>query len=378
MTAETIAFSPASTFIGREAVAYGTTAASMLRSFPTQSWKATLTQTPLENQDERVNIFERAKSVQGLKSWQCALSFLIKPHVAQLDASTSPTTDYEWDTLLRSGFGAISSAQGSTVASSTSSSVTVAAAHGSRFKIGSWIGVEVGVSGGSLEYRRVTNISTDTLTVYPNFTGTPFATGKVINSKTLIPTQTNSNSLTIQAAKAQSSTNQRYTLNGGCVTALALKIARDSLAMVDATIAGSLWTFPGGDSVAVTTAADTLATPVHPRNAITLLQANATTTATHYPIHSQEYTVNVGNILVNETGGATEGVIGVQRTGARPFAMAKISARADNQLQTWYEAQTALGFQVIMVSGTGLTQRAVVIDIPTCYISPMIEHGDES
>lgn len=368
MSAVDISARAGASYLGIEST-FGS-APSVTRCFPDTGSTLVLTQANLPNNDERVRVKAHLKPVQGLKSGTATLKTKLRPDGTQLTTGASAATPW-LGVALKAGLGGEASGGGSTVqTSSTTTSLIVGTGHGSRFKIGTWIGVEVS---GALEWARVVNVSTDTLTLVPALSGTPTTSGVVVNSYCYFPTETNTQSLYFQHAKAQDSSASKYSLGGG-LTGLKLTTQRGEYLSAEWSLQFVTWAAPTTDTVAVTTASDGMAAPVVMRNATTLLQAAATTsTKVHYPIEvlDVELPQNLAMDYVKELGGV-EGNVGVMRAGeCRPWTKLKLTVRADSQLKTWYDAQTTLQFVLQVPAGSGTTTRAVILDVPSCVIVAM-------
>lgn len=369
MAAVDISARAGASYLGIEST-FGT-APSMTRCFPDTGSSLVLAQANLPNTDERVRVKTHLKPVQGLKTGTATLKTKLRPDGTQLTAAASAATPW-LGIALKAGLGGEASAAGSTViTASTASSLIVTTGHGAaRFKIGTWIGVEVS---GALEWARITNIATDTLTLVPQLSGAPTVGGVVVNSYCYFPTETNTQSLYFQHAKAQDSSTSKYSLGGG-ITGLKLTTQRGEYLSAEWSVQFVTWAAPTSDSVAVTTASDGMAAPVVMRGAITLLQAAATTsTKVHYPIEvlDVELPQNLAMAYIPELGGV-EGNVGVMRSGeCRPWTKLKLTVRADSQLKTWYDAQTTLQFVLQVPAGSGTTTRAVILDVPSCVIVAM-------
>jgi hypothetical protein len=372
MTAVDISSRAASTFIGIES-SFGSVP-TMTRCFPDTGSTLEIAQDNVQNPDERVRIKTALATIQGNKSCSAKLTAGLRVDGTQLLAAGSASTPW-LGILLKALLGGEAAAAGSTIASAASgTSITVGAGHGARFKIGTWVAVDVA---GTLEAARVINVSTDTLTLRPALSGTPSASAIVVNSYTYFPTETNTQTLYLQHAKAQDATAHKWSL-GGLIGSLAISLPPGERATVEATLKGKTWSFPSDDTIAVTSAADTMAAPMVVRNAVTLIQAPATTTKTHYPMHGLEigYPGDSGMVHVPELGGV-EGATGAMRVGERPWGTVKLKLRADTQLHTWYAAQTTLSVVCMIPYGSGTSKRFLVLDLPCCQITAVPKPADE-
>lgn len=361
---------PASTLIGIES-SFGTTP-SMTRCFPAEplDMSGLMQDNPVPT-DERTRLFQALMPVQGFKGGSVRLPYYIRPDGTQLSSGASAGT-HPLGVLLKALMGGEAAAAGSTVAAAGSSvsQVVVAAGHGSRFKAGQWLAAE---SGGVLYPRRVTSVSTDTLAVRPNFGGTPTSsTGLVINSYTYYLTQQNSQTLTIQHAKADSQASAyQWTLNG-CRGSLDLSFERGQFPRATANLDVATWTGPSAQGISVAAASDLMAPPILLRGCTTLLQAASATTSTHYALKALSVSLAIPTEYQTEFGGV-EGKTSAQRTGSRPALKCTLRMRADTELDNasnaYYTNRTKLSVVLICpIGSSGTSQRFVVVDIPTCVI----------
>jgi hypothetical protein len=369
---------PGSTHVGLE-LTFGTTNA-VTRAFPISPVDMSgLTQENVVPQDEKTRLFGACVPVQGLKGGTLSLGYYLRPDGTQLTSANAAAT-HPLGLILKGLMGGEAANNGSTVAAagSSTSSVVVAAGHGSRFKIGQWVAAES--AGSVLTARRITNISTDTLTVRPNWTTPTASTGIVVNSYTYYLTQQNSQTLVVQHAKADSQASAyQWTLNG-CNGALDVSLERGQLARVTANLQVATWTGPSAQGISVAAATDSMAAPVLVRGATTLLQAHSATTSTHYAMKSVAVRIAAPTTHTTELGGV-EGKTSSQRTGGRPAVEVTLRMRSDldldNASSAYYTGQTKLSVVVIVPVGTGLTQRFLVLDIPTAIINAKPRQVDD-
>lgn len=375
MAAEDIASRVGATYLGIEST-FGTTSGTMVRCFPDELPALTFAQANLANDDERERLFKALSPVQGLKSGAATLKVKQRCDATRLDSTATPSAT-PWAYIpWKAGLGGEQYAAGTTCsASADANTITVASASG--LKVGGWIGVEV--SGSALEYTRITNISSTTISVW-KLTGSPnTSSGKVINAYNYFPTQTNTQSLTLQHVKAQSTTNQRFTLLGG-YGGCKLTTQRGAYLSAEWSLKFADWSVPTSDSVSAASASDGMGAPLVMRNALCYLQAAGTNAVfAHVPFETLdlELASDLGLAYTTELGGV-QGNVGVMRTGARPFAKAKLTLRPDTTFRTKYDAGTLVQLVVIVPYGSGLTKSAVVIDLPTCVIADAPQYKDSS
>ncbi|HEX4931773.1 MAG TPA: hypothetical protein VFV33_01260, partial [Gemmatimonadaceae bacterium] len=124
---------------------------------------------------------QKSGSPVQLQTYVRALSTALASGTSPVVFSNSSAISHQ--ILYRAIFGAeLTPSQGSTVASSSGTpvdTVEVASGHGSRFTVGSII--KITRSGAAPWVRRVTAISTDTLTVYPPLDDSPATSAPIHN-----------------------------------------------------------------------------------------------------------------------------------------------------------------------------------------------------
>jgi len=370
-----------SSFWGVETV-FGTTG-SPVRAFPT-SIEITPEQTNIKVEEERNRGKAHQKPVQSLKRCSGKISWLIKPDGTQLTAAASPATPWG-NQPFKTLWGGEQSGAGSTVqSSSTTTSVIVGSGHGSRFAVGTWIAVEVS---GELEPTKVIAISTDTLTVWPQLSGTPTTSGLVVNSYTCYPTDAYavhnaSTSLTFQHAKAATGVtgygNYEWTLNG-CTGNIDVAIERDKLIQATWNLKGASWTGPSSQSLTVSAGTDAMSTGMPVRTGTVLVQALSSTSRTHVSTRSIAIQFAEENQLIEEMEGTTEGIVGVQKVPVRPAATVTLKQLADTSIDTnHYVSQTSLAVIFWTKYGSGTTARFVGFEFPTMVVAEkpkMVDDG---
>ena len=167
----------------------------------------------LDVNDVRVRRLDAIQPVHGLKiasKFAAAMNLKATPSASQL-TSTHSATSLTPRLFLRHALGQEYAVHGSTVATGTSSTqFDVASGHGSRFRRGTLIAVQIS---GEMEWTLVTGVSTDTITVDPPLSGTPATSAIVRNLYNYAPAESHTNSLTAQIAYVGDSAAQ-YTFNG--------------------------------------------------------------------------------------------------------------------------------------------------------------------
>jgi hypothetical protein len=343
-------------YVGQEST-YGTAATTAFAAHVQGSAKAKLSQTEIENAGASARLFQRFTTVQGLKSTDSGVSFSIygKPASALLTTGASPSTPY-LGTLLKAILGDEYAAAGSTAAGTPSTtSVDVQAGHGTRFRVGTVVAIEVS----SVYYHRVvTGIATDTLTVWPALPSAPSAGDDVVNSYNYFLTESNTKSLTVEhthtVSATDSATVQRRLL--GCTGNVSFSVARDSLAQFGFDLKAADWSY-GSLSLGVTVGSETMGSPIPVTAGVVYLQAAGTTTDTQYCVASLSSSLSSGMTHLPCLGGV-QGTSGVARMGGRDSGEFTLRFKADVARYTEWSAQTLLRMLAVFPSGSGTSKRA--------------------
>lgn len=359
-------------YVGEEST-YLTTP-SMNRAFLLDTPTFETNRAELEVPDFSVKMHDHRSRIQAIKSGTVNVSYALRPHTNKYDKDASPA-DYWEAQLLQSAFGGHTQAAGSLVVSGSTTSVVVTGGQGSRFAKGQWIGVETGVSGGTIEYALVTQISTDTLTLFPTLAAAPFATGVVYNGDNFHLTETYTTSLAMQIASAQQAADS-HTFNGGRCDSIEFSTELGQIMRVNQKFAFTDWTGPSDQSISVAVGTDNTRSHMALHGATVLFQATATTTRTAYPVESFKLTLNPGMMHVPSLG--SSGTLGVMKVAPRLSSGASLKFRFDSAIDSsFWTSQTDVQCIVIVPVGTGVTQRAVIFDIGCANVSPKPVISDE-
>lgn len=346
-------------YLGQEST-YGTAATTAFAAHVQGSARAKLSQTELEDTTASSRLFKRFASVQGLKSADSGISFSIyaKPAASLLTTAASPSTPY-LGTMLKALLGDEYAAAGSTAAGTPSTtSIDVQTGHGTRFRVGTIVAVEVS----NVYYHRVvTGVSTDTLTVWPALPSAPSAGDDVVNSYNYFLTESNSKSLTIEhthtVPSSDAATVQRRLL--GCTGGLSFTVGRDSLAQFGFDLRAADWEY-GSLSLATTVGTETMGSDIAVTAGVVYLQAAATTTDTQYCVASLGVSHDLGMVHLPCLGGV-QGTSGVGRNGGRMPAEFSLRIKADVARYTEWSAQTLLRMLAVFPRGSGTSKRAVTL-----------------
>jgi hypothetical protein len=369
----------ATTFIGEEAVAFGTTAATMLPAFPVTTDESggidTSGLTTAENdvEDESVYLQDNKTTVQGLQSGPVkGYNIAFRPNTTQWASGVAVTDDYV-GAALRMALGAEYPAVGATnggdvlsAAAQTTTAVTVTTS-GARFTIGEWVGVQTSLG---LEFAQVINIAANVLTLNPALVGSPVATtGKVYGCKTWAPVQDNTRSATIQHAKAMNA-NYQYTANGCALNLAGLSLEIGKIPILSFDIESAAHTGPSAQSIATTVQTNPCAAPIAVRGSTVLFQASSATA-----LRTSQYTLEafapkfmplMGH--APGMGNDVQGKVACEVLGTRTLATIDLTLAADTAQFTNWSAQTDMMFLLLNTVGSGITRRATGLYVPTAQI----------
>lgn len=342
----------------------------------------------LKVEDEKARGFAHQRPVFGLQSSSSAIKLQSQMFVdsTQLQgaSTTVPATVpwlYQflqglWGSSLAAGGGAATSGsyavdKGSVIVSNTTSTVTVTGTHGARFRKGQWINIQTGAA--TLQPVKITNIATDTLSVWPNIPAGLTPGWVLTNGWTFAPAQYHTGAVTVQHAKSigSSVTAAQWTANG-CIGDVGITWTRNQLPMLSFDLKSARHVGPSSQAIGITPASPGMSSSSGiVNNVTTLLQAFGTTTSTVVPMLSASAKFMGGQQFVNDTSSSSvQGTIGSQRIPPRPFATGEIKTRFDPaRTSSDWTSQTALTLVQIVTIGSGLTARHLGWEIPNlCFV----------
>lgn len=338
------------TYTGVEST-YGTTP-SVTRTFVRSGGTISLAQTIIGVDTMQNKLVRRDKSTRGYKS--CSASFTCDAYIdnTRLTSATSASTTW-LGALLKAALGGESAAAGSTFAAgSSASSIVAATGHGARFPVGTVFLADVG---DVPEVVISKSVSTDTITPLINLSASPTTGQDLINCHCYYLTDTNTQSVTLQHALAQDSSHQ-WTLNGCAITGLTIDLSRDAHVAFGFSLSGSAHTGPSSQSISTAVGTNSLVGPIDNVGAICLLQSLSTTTRVPVPFHSLSVSIELGNSLVQELGGSTQGVVGTMRNGMSTVN-AQLTMRSDLGQYTAWDSDTDYVLVYAIPYGSGATKR---------------------
>lgn len=357
------------TFIGKEST-FGTTPAgtypnAMTRAFPLGDGLILegLAEEMLPVGDERVRRLDAIHPVHGLRiaSKVGALKMLLKStkDSAQLvsGASVAALTP---SLILDHALGPAMANEGDVISGTASSTVLINVTDGTRFVKGTFIAVEVA---GQMEWAKITNISTNALTIAPALSAAPATGGEIVrNLYNFAPAESHTNSLTIQQAFVGDLTAE-YTANG-CYGDVSFdlpefgKLPSMSLALTATNFIG-----PSAQSpLAAVSATDEMGPAFAWAPSVYL----ATSVNRAQRLVCEGATIEFANDwqMVRDPG-ATQTVSAVVNTGGRPVAVkATIKLRFDSGYKVAFDADTAYQMIIVQRIGTGTTASFWIWEIP--------------
>jgi hypothetical protein len=314
--------------------------------------------------DERVRRLDAIHPVHGLRiaSKVGALKMLLKstPSGAQLDDNATPAT-YELTPrlVLAHALGSELANEGDFISGTASSTVLINVVDGSKFRKGTFIAVEVA---GQMEFAKITNISTNALTIAPALSAAPATGGEIVrNLYNFCPAETLTSSLTIQQAFVPDATAQ-VTANG-CYGDVSFDLPEfGKLPSMSLALTATNFTGPSGQSFSVASATDEMGPPFAWAPSVYL----ATSVARATRLVCEGATIEYANDwqMVRDPG-ATQTVSAVVATGGRPTAVkATIKLRFDSGYKTAFDADTAYQMIIVQRIGTGTSASFWIWEIP--------------
>jgi hypothetical protein len=358
------------TFIGKETT-FGTTPSgsfpnAMTRAFPLGDGLILegLAEEMLPVGDERVRRLDAIHPVHGLRiaSKVGALKMLLKstPAAVQLDDGATPTT-YELTPrlVLAHALGSELANQGDTISGGGSTTMLINVTDGTRFKKGTFIAVQVGTE---MEFAKITNISTNALTIAPALSAAPtLGTEIVRNLYNFCPAEALTNSLAVQQAFVGDATAQ-VTANG-CYGDVSFDLPEfGKLPSMSLALTATNFTGPSSQSLSVASATDEMGPAFAWAPSVYL----ATSVARATRLVCEGATIEYANDwqMVRDPG-ATQTVSAVVATGGRPTAVkATIKLRFDSDYKASFDADTAYQMIIVQRIGTGTTASFWIWELP--------------
>ena len=362
------------TFIGAEST-FGTTPAgsfpnAMTRAFPLGDGLILegLAEEMLAVGDERVRRLDAIHPVHGLRiaSKVGALKMLLKstPAGAQLDDGATPSTSALTPRLvLEHTLGSEWANEGDFISGTSSSTTVINVVDGSKFRKGTFIAVEVA---GQMEFAKITNISTNALTIAPALSAAPATGGEIVrNLYNFCPAESHTNSLTIQQAFVGEPTAQ-VTANG-CYGDVSFDLPEfGKLPSMSLALTATNFTGPSSQSLSVASASDEMGPAFAWAPSVYL----ATSVARATRLVCEGATIEFANDwqMVRDPG-ATQTVSAVVNTGGRPVAVkAMIKLRFDSGYKADFTADTAYQMIIVQRIGTGTTASFWIWELPVARL----------
>lgn len=320
-------------------------------------------QEEVENTGQSEYLADYFNPVLGLRSWKHKARFHPAPATTQFLAAATPADDFQ-SVLFKAAFGGQQRGAGSTVAASpspTTTAFTVASGHGARFAAGQVILVQTSAG---LEPSVVSAVATDAITLAWALSAAPASSALVVNTVTNYFSQTAPTPLALRGVHA-TDTNYQWQLNGAIVNELTWKIERSGLLECSLGLQGSVHNGPDALSLSTAAVTDECVAPIHTRGAFLYLFEASSPNRTALPFHSIEIKHTLGNQLVNQIGGSTEGVTGVAKAGDRMIVEATITTRSDRWPHYLQQSRPDMVMALHMPNGlTGTSARSCTLILP--------------
>lgn len=269
-------------YLGAEAVAFGTLAANPKRIYLVGNTPplGKAARKMLPNADIRVRRNDAVSPVAGLMNESpVELSVYAKATKTALDAGAAPSIfsaagALSHQIVYRAQWGAeVTPHAGTTIEAYTAAappalaSVEVAAGTGALFLEGEVIAVEVGATGGDWEYKRITEIAGDVLTVAPAFNVAPYVpVGKTGKVRALynyyLPESLDTQSYSVQTAYYETAAEVTQRQGLGCTFTGSETLAVGEVPTVKLAGKSATHTAPGDLSLTVDEAADDVGAPI--------------------------------------------------------------------------------------------------------------------
>ena len=222
-----------------------------------------LTRKMIPRKDQRRYRRDNLAPVKGLKAGApVELMADCKRIATRLATGASPqafddSAPLSHQILLRAGLGGELDPQPGSAATGTPSttSVAVTSSHGSRFALG-----QIVIVNG--HPRRVTGISTDTLTLYPALASAPSATDAVLNTYCYYPAENDTLAITVEHAPTESGTPELQQRATGVHGALEITLSVGDVVRYAYKGSAVDWTEPGDLSISLATTADDMGAPM--------------------------------------------------------------------------------------------------------------------
>jgi hypothetical protein len=323
--------------------------------------------------DERVRRLDAIHPVHGLRiaSKVGSLKMLLKTTKTadQLDAGAT-LASLTPRLVLRHALGSEAAAQGDTISGSSSTPTVINVTDGTRFKKGTFIVVEVA---GEMEFAKITNISTNALTIAPALSAAPTAGTEVVrNLYNYCPAETHTSSLSVQQAFVGGGNSAQVTAFG-CYGDISFDLPEyGKIPSMALALTASAFTGPSAQSIGVASASDEMGPAFTFSPSVYLATSVARATRLVCEGASIDY-ANDWQMVRDPGATASNGqlttVAAVVSTGGRPVAVkASIKLRFDSDYPSGFTQDTA--YQMIRVQkvGTGLTASFWIWELPVAQL----------
>ncbi len=359
---------------------YGTAPTGVRAAIDVEQSDLQFAQGSVAPMPDSIRPWRTAAPIPGPKSGTGKIVMDARPQLLQATAGVTPTDNY-LQQMLKAILGGHWRGAGSlVVGTSITTSLDITGGTGVEFLRGQWLAAEVG---GALEYARAKQIATDDITPAPSFSGAPTSGGIVVNGDTFYMSAANTQSLTVQHGMVGDS-NRAWTIVGATGD---LEVMLDSAKLLQFgfNLRYPKWTEStagaASPAISLTTAfTETLATQMLVTDPCTcLVQATTALTKTHYPIEVSGFKLNLaglGNTHIKQLGGGVQNTTGVVRLPSREDNTLELTVPSDTAFTAGFLAGTKYAITLQVLSGSGLTQRACIIDCPTAILTEIPGTGN--
>jgi hypothetical protein len=252
------------------------------------------------------------------------------------------------------------------VVSSTTTTVTVTAAHGARFAKGGVIGCVVVNGSSQIEAREIDSVSTDTVTVKEAFSAAPVVGSVVNGGVTVHPTSDPDTSLQLLVQGRELSDRFVFCgLQGGLTIEVPFGQAT-SLPKLGFSLTGPYWErLSDGGSVPTAPSYDFFE-PVRAVDAELTVPSISSTS--RVVVHQTEFKIELSGLTYEDvpSGAGVQGVRRKRRMPGRPLVRGSFTTPYEDS--TWFDAFSNSSDRAVFQQIGNLPGRTVLLSVPTVQI----------
>lgn len=332
------------------------------RIYPSGDGILNMDQQSLARTDQRYTRFNNIAPVRGLRDGSATLPMYLRP-AAQILSSSVTGSQSPLFKMLEGGFGGYLMSSGSVVSSYTNSTAFDVSSSAGMLK-NSWVAVEL--DDGTFHTTKITDISTNTLTIEPPFPSTTSGGKKVYGAETAYVSEDISKTFSV-AHVMQNQSDSRFLL-ASCLLNPTLQFQRGQLAGVTFELKAATHLDPGelntgAYAFSVTSSLpDPMGVPLVGGRAFSnIVPASSAYDNTNTEIRSLSLTFNLGNQFIEAMSGV-EGKTGIARIPAAAGAVKlSVTMRYDPSTYTGYNQDFTYKFVHYLKSAEN---RLVGFEIP--------------